>query len=359
MIFRQLFDRETCTFTYLLADAQSRDAVLIDPVLERVDRDAQLVRELGLRLLATLETHTHADHVTGASALKDLFGSDIVVPKRGGAVGADRYVGHGDVVEFGHLALEVRATPGHTEACVTFVRSDLSQAFTGDALLIRGCGRTDFQGGSSAYLFHSVHDQLLSLPSTTKLYPGHDYQGRTVTTVREERLYNPRLGGSKTEAGFVEIMGNLNLAYPKRIDVALPGNLRLGRPEGEVPPTPLRTDPWELVRRSGTGVPQVAIGWVADHAGAARVVDVRTPNEWVGPLGRIDGAELVPLETLMRAASGWDPDQPLVLVCRSSGRSDRAAALLEQGGFTRVASMSGGMLAWNAQGLPNHNLHVS
>jgi sulfur dioxygenase len=230
MFFRQLFDRETCTYTYLLAD--EGEAVLIDPVLELVSRDAQIIEELGLCLKYTLETHIHADHVTGAAQLRELVGCKAVVSQAGQATGVDRPVRHGDVIQFGQKSLTVRATPGHTSTCVTYVLDDETMAFTGDALMIRGCGRTDFQSGSSETLFESVHTQILSLPPTCRLYPGHDYKGRTVTTVAEELAHNPRLGGGNTMAQFVEIMDNLNLSQPAQIHIAVPANLRCGAPEG-------------------------------------------------------------------------------------------------------------------------------
>ena len=196
LVFRQLFDPTSSTYTYLLGDGERGEAVLIDPVFEHVRRDAALLRELGLTLLATLETHVHADHVTGAWLHRARGGSRILVSAASGAIGADRYLQPGDELAFGARRLQVRATPGHTDGCLTYVLDDESRAFTGDALLIRGCGRTDFQQGSPARLYRSVHEQILSLPPQCLLYPGHDYRGLTVTSVEEERRYNPRFGGS-------------------------------------------------------------------------------------------------------------------------------------------------------------------
>lgn len=229
MIFRQLFDSGTSTYSYLLAD--HGEAVLIDPVLEQVERDAKLIEELGLELLCTLETHVHADHVTGAWALKRRLRSCIALAASAEARGVNRPLHDGDQVHFGGRYVEVRATPGHTPSCLTFVLDDHSVAFTGDCLLIRGCGRTDFQEGDSAQLYHSVREKIFSLPETCLLYPGHDYRGLTVTTVREEKAHNPRLGLSKSETEFAECMANLNLPSPKRIDIAVPANLRCGRSE--------------------------------------------------------------------------------------------------------------------------------
>jgi sulfur dioxygenase len=228
MIFRQLFDPESSTYTYLLGDETSREAVLIDAVREHVDRDLLLVGELGLDLRYTLETHVHADHVTGAGVLRARTGCRTVVSRRGGAPCADLQVEHGDRISFGGRWLEVRATPGHTDGCVTYVLDDHSIAFTGDALLIRGCGRTDFQQGDARRLYRSVHDQVFTLPDACLLYPGHDYQGRTATSVAEERAHNPRLGGARTVDEFVAIMDGLGLAPPRRIAEAVPANHNCG-----------------------------------------------------------------------------------------------------------------------------------
>jgi sulfur dioxygenase len=231
MLFRQLFDPETSTYTYLLADPQTKEAVLIDPVKETVERDMQLLRELGLTLRFVLETHVHADHVTSAGILRERLGAQTVVSRAGGAPCADVAVADGDVLRVGALALEVRQTPGHTDGCVTYVEHTRKLAFTGDALLIRGCGRTDFQQGNAHTLYRSVHDKLFTLPDDTAIYPAHDYKGRTMSTVGEEKALNPRLGGGLTEAQFVEIMAGLKLAAPKNIDEAVPANLQCGRPQ--------------------------------------------------------------------------------------------------------------------------------
>ncbi len=228
MIFRQLFDRTSCTYTYLLGDENTGEAVLIDPVDTLVDRDLQLVEELGLKLVATIETHVHADHVTGACRLRDRVGSQVITPAVAGVQGADRGVGEGDVITFGRYTLEVRPTPGHTEACTTYYLREQPMLFTGDTLFVRGCGRTDFQGGCAATLFESVQKHIFSMPDDTPIYPGHDYKGRTMTTVGEEKAYNPRLGGGKTRSDFVGIMDNLNLDDPALMHVAVPANMLAG-----------------------------------------------------------------------------------------------------------------------------------
>src|SRR4051812_49186398 len=193
MLLRQLIDARSSTYTYLLADPATRDAVLIDPVFEQYARDAALVRELGLRLGCTVETHVHADHVTAAWLFRERLGSAIVVPADGGAEGADRLVRDGEVVVFGGETLSVLATPGHTAGCVSYLTGDRRAVFTGDALMIRGAGRTDFQQGDPRRLFRSVHEKLFALPDDCLVSPAHDYGGRLVSSIGEERAFNPRL----------------------------------------------------------------------------------------------------------------------------------------------------------------------
>lgn len=230
MIFRQLFEPVSSTYTYLLGDPDTREAVLIDPVAEEVDTYVALLAELGLTLRYTLETHVHADHVTAGALLRDRLGSRTVVHADAGAACADLPVRHGDRLRVGALELEVRETPGHTSGCVAYVAPD--RVFTGDTLLIGGCGRTDFQQGDAGRLYDSVHGQLFSLPPDTLVFPAHDYKGRTVSTIKEEVATNARLGGGKSRAEFVEIMANLKLAYPKQIDRAVPANQQCGREAG-------------------------------------------------------------------------------------------------------------------------------
>lgn len=349
MLFRQLFDQSSSTYTYLLADAESTEAVLIDPVFEQHARDAALVRELGLDLRYTLETHVHADHVTGAWLLKQVFGSQIVLSKHGGAVGADVYVDDGDLIQFGGRALEVRATPGHTDGCVTYVLADRTMAFTGDCLLIRGAGRTDFQEGDAAKMFYSIREKIFTLPDDCLLYPAHDYTGRTVTTVREEKAHNPRVGGEANEEDFVGYMTNLALPHPKKIDIAVPANLQCGRPEdGSVP----RPADWGPVVQTYAGILEIAPEWVAAHRHELHVLDVRRPEELRQDLGRIEGAQNVPLGDLRDRLSEVPQDKPVVTVCRSGRRSAQAMVILRQAGWTDVANLSGGMLRWNDLSLP-------
>jgi sulfur dioxygenase len=226
MIFRQLFEPVSSTYTYLLADPTTGEAVLIDPVVEELDTYLRTLTELGLTLTHTLETHVHADHVTAGGLLRQRLGSRTVVHASAGAACADVLVRDGDRVRVGSLELEVRETPGHTDGCVAYVAGD--RVFTGDTLLIGGCGRTDFQQGSAETLYDSVHTQLFSLPPDTLVYPAHDYKGRTVSTIREEKVSNARLGGGRSKPDFVALMGDLRLAYPKQIDRAVPANQACG-----------------------------------------------------------------------------------------------------------------------------------
>ena len=347
MIFRQLFDAQSSTYTYLLADSATREAVIIDPVFEHARRDAALVEELGLKLLCTLETHVHADHVTGASLLKKQLGSIIALSKESGAEGADRYLADGGRVAFGKHVLEARATPGHTGACMSYVLDDESMAFTGDALLIRGCGRTDFQSGDAKQLFRSVRERLFSLPDECLLYPAHDYRGLTASSVGEEKMYNPRLAETIGESDFIGYMTHLGLAHPKQMDVAVPANLRCGKPEHD--DTKSDEQDWAPLSYTFAGIWEVQPGSLEELHGRVQIVDVREPREFSGALGHIAGAELVPLGTLTGALDKLSREKPIVVVCRSGARSAQATVLLRKAGFNRVANLAGGMLRWRAQ----------
>ena len=350
MLFRQLFDPETSTYTYLLADGASRDAIVIDPVLDQIERDVGLIGELGLALRYALDTHVHADHVTALGSLRERLGAKTVMSERAGVGCADVLVKDGDILRFGSCGVEVFETPGHTAGCLTYVTLDRAMAFTGDALLIRGCGRTDFQGGDPQELYRSVHDKLFALPGSTLIYPAHDYKGRTASSVDEERRCNPRLGGGKTAAEFETIMRGLSLAYPKFIDVALPRNVRCGMAAVTGEPAPDRR--WAPVEISAGGIPEVAPEWVAAHGADVRLVDVREPDELTGELGHIAGIEPLPIDQLPGPLEAAPRDRPVVFVCRSGGRSGKAALLAQSLGFTQVASMRGGMRAWHDRRYP-------
>jgi glyoxylase-like metal-dependent hydrolase (beta-lactamase superfamily II)/rhodanese-related sulfurtransferase len=349
LIFRQLFDAQSSTYTYLLGDARSGEAVMIDPVFEQVRRDAALVTELGLKLLWTLETHVHADHVTGAWLMKRKLGSRIALARAGGAEGADRYLQADDTIAFGERRLQVRATPGHTNGCLTYVLDDRSMAFTGDCLLIRGSGRTDFQQGDATAMYRSVHEQIFTLPDSCLLYPGHDYRGLTVTSVAEERRFNPRLGNEIAVGDFTGYMANLQLAHPKKMDVAVPANLTCGRPEREQEG---EGQNWAPLTYSFAGIWEIQPHALEEHAGEVQILDVREPDEFDGPLGHIRGAKLIPLGTLAKRAGELSKDKPIVAVCRAGGRSAQATVILQREGFANVANLTGGMLRWRAEGHP-------
>ncbi|MBZ4371720.1 MBL fold metallo-hydrolase [Corallococcus sp. AS-1-6] len=231
MLFRQLFDSESSTYTYLVGDEATRQAVLIDPVLEQVDRDLRLVGELGLVLSHVFDTHVHADHVTASGTLRERTQCQ-VVSGPGGARCADLQVRHGDTVHVGQCAFQVLATPGHTDDSVSYLLGD--RVFTGDALMVRGNGRTDFQNGSAGQLYDSITRVLFQLPDATLVYPAHDYHGHTATSIGEEKRHNPRLAGRSREE-FIEVMNNLHLPRPKKIDLAVPANRACGRPQAPAP----------------------------------------------------------------------------------------------------------------------------
>jgi sulfur dioxygenase len=353
LIFRQLADATSSTYTYLLGCPATREAVLIDPVFEQARRDAALLRELGLALVATLDTHVHADHVTAAWLHQQRCGSRIGLAAVAGAAGQDLPLAHGDRVAFGRRHLQVRATPGHTDGCLSFVLDDERMAFTGDALLIRGCGRTDFQQGSAQRLFHSVHEQLLSLPEHCLLYPAHDYKGNTVSSVAEERRWNPRFGGpaghGPDEGDFVGTMAHLGLPHPKQIDRAVPANLRCGRPEGpDTAPPPEPT--WAPLVWTFAGLWEIEPAALEERLPSVTVLDVRERSEFDGPLGRIAGSVHLPMAELASSGRAVPAGRPVVTVCRSGTRSAQAALLLARAGVAEVANLAGGLLRWRGEG---------
>lgn len=230
MIFRQLFEPESSTYTYLFGCEETGKAVLLDPVLETVERDRETLSALGLKLAVVLDTHVHADHVTGACTLRQRTGCQVAVPAMERLSCADLGMEEGKPLRIGSIVLDPLFTPGHTDSHHAYVAklADGERVFTGDALLIDGCGRTDFQGGSAEALYHSITTKLFSLPGGTLVYPAHDYQHRHVSTIAQERERNPRAGGGKTLEEFVAIMNGLKLPYPKKMDVAVPANRLCG-----------------------------------------------------------------------------------------------------------------------------------
>src|SRR5512147_2338038 len=231
MIFRQLFDSISGTYSYLLASRNGGEALIIDPVLERVDRYLQLIHELDLKLVKAVDTHLHADHITGLGALRDHTHCITVMGEQTKADVVSMRLADGDRLTIEGLSLNVIYTPGHTDDSYSFVLPD--RVFTGDTLLIRGTGRTDFQNGDSRQQYESIFGRLLKLPDATLVYPAHDYKGDTVSTIGEERAFNPRLQVKSVE-DYVELMNNLRLANPKMMDVAVPANMKVGLQQDEV-----------------------------------------------------------------------------------------------------------------------------
>ena len=225
MKFRQLFDPATSTYSYLLWDPETLEAVIIDPVKEQTERDISLIKQLDLKLCFSLETHIHADHVTGGGLLRDTLGCRIAMHKNSQAECADLLIDEGDLIEFGSCVLRVLHTPGHTDTDICFLAE--GQIFTGDTLLIRGSGRTDFQSGDAGLAYDSIVQKIFSLPDATVIYPGHDYQGLTQTTVGEEKRFNPRLQDTSRDE-YIRIMHGMDLPKPKKIEFAVPGNMGCG-----------------------------------------------------------------------------------------------------------------------------------
>ena len=229
-LIRPLFDKESSTWTYIVTDKVSRKSIIIDPVLENRDRDLSLIDEMNIDLEAVIETHIHADHITAASEIRKATNAKLVYGAKNAQVDtADLFLDHEEIYELGNTQIKTLFTPGHTTGCTSFYLN--GTVFTGDALFIRGCGRTDFQGGSAKTLFESVRTQLFSLPDNTIVHPAHDYKGMVLSTINEEKLHNPRLKLSHTKDQFIKIMDNLNLPYPKKIDTAVPANLKSGQVE--------------------------------------------------------------------------------------------------------------------------------
>ena len=347
LLFRQLFDAATGTFTYLLADVSSGEGVLIDPVFEQHSRDLSLLQELGIRLVACLDTHAHADHVTGSWLIHEATGCAIGLAAAARAENVSLPLQHGDRVAFGSRHLEVRSTPGHTDGCVSYVLDDHSLAFTGDALLVRGCGRCDFQQGDAHTLWRSITEQLFKLPESCLLYPGHDYTGRMVTSVAEEKAFNARLGGAATERDFVGHMQAMKLPHPHKIAEALPGNMRSGKPRQET-----SAETWAPLSRSFAGLPELPPSWVAEHRDELTLLDVRSAEEFHGPDCHVAGSLLIPLPELQQRSGEIPSGRPVVVLCHSGSRSALATQQLLKAGLSQVANLRGGLARWGDEGYP-------
>lgn len=342
MIFRQLFDPVSCTYTYLLASRRGGEALIIDPVLERVDRYLQLIEELDLRLVKAVDTHLHADHITGLGALRDRTRCITVMGEQSGVDVVSMRVRDGETLEIEGITLGVIYTPGHTDDSYCFTLAD--RVFTGDTLLIRGTGRTDFQNGDPRAQYESIFHRLLRLPDETLVYPAHDYKGDTVSTIGEERAHNPRLQVRSVEE-YVDLMNNLKLSNPKMMDVAVPANMRQGLNQEEV------------ARR----------GWAVDAEQAialldrrdVTLVDLRERGERERH-GAIPGGLHVPYQYLqesirpggvlyeLAAATG----KRLVFYCAFGERSAMAVQAAQDVGLTTACHLQGGIAAWRKAGGP-------
>jgi len=327
----QLFDPASSTYTYVLVDEASREALIIDPVDEQLERDLQVLREQGLKLVWAVETHAHADHITSAGRLAEHAGARTAAPEGCGIGTAAVQLQHGQILAFGSQRLQALHTPGHTAGSMSYVWESPQgrHVFTGDTLLINGCGRTDFQSGSPEALYRSLTGVLFALPDDTVVWPGHDYQGRTHSTIGHEKRHNARVAGQSLDA-FVAIMNSLNLPKPRRIDEAVPANLSSGLRHDAGGDALMDVRPGQGY--AGDVSPQLAWAWV--QAGQAVLVDVRTDAEraWVG---FVPGAQALAWKQWPGMAMNPDFDaglqalaaggQKLVLLCRSGVRSVAAA----------------------------------
>ncbi len=357
MIFKQLFDTETWTYTYLIADSVSKEALFIDPVNTHIDNYIALLEEYGLQLKYSLETHVHADHITASGLLRQRLGAQTAVSELCGAATADVQIQDGDIFKLGIEDIKVLATPGHTQGSVSFLWRE--RVFTGDALLIGGCGRTDFQGGNPSALYDCITQRLFTLKDETLVYPGHDYQGRWVSSIIQERTTNPRLAG-KTREQFIEIMNNLNLPKPRLIDKAVPANRYCGLDENERQDAvvvrestrPIRNEitPQDMVAQAKQHIVEVNVTTAKQllTEGNIILIDIREESEYAA--GHIDNALLLPRGVLEFKTGNMpelaDKSKAVLVYCHTGGRSAMAAHTMQQLGYNNVLSMAGGFEAW-------------
>jgi len=340
MIFRQIFDSVSCTYTYLMASRRGGEALILDPVLEKVDRYIQLLQELDLKLVKAVDTHLHADHITGLGALRDRTRCITVMGEQSRVDVVSMRVSDGDRVEIEGLALDVLYTPGHTDDSYCFVMAD--RVFTGDTLLIRGTGRTDFQNGNAGAQYDSIFGKLLKLPDETLVYPAHDYKGDTVSTIAEERAFNPRLQVTSKQH-YIELMSRLDLPNPKMMDVAVPANMRVGMSHAEI-------------ARRGWSVSAEAAARLAGSPDAI-LVDLRERREREKH-GIIAGSLHAPYPDLhdnvrpggmlheLAAATG----KRLVFYCAFGERSAMAVQAAQGAGIAGACHIEGGIDAWRKAG---------
>jgi glyoxylase-like metal-dependent hydrolase (beta-lactamase superfamily II)/rhodanese-related sulfurtransferase len=342
MIFRQLFDSVSGTYSYILASRAGGEALILDPVLEKVDRYCQLLRELDLRLVKAVDTHLHADHVTGLGELRDRTHCVTIMGEQSKADVVAMRVADGDQVTIEGLSLQVMYTPGHTDDSYSYLMGD--RVFTGDTLLIRGTGRTDFQNGSARAQYESIFGRLLKLPDETMVFPAHDYKGDTVSTIGEERRFNPRLQVRSIDE-YVELMGNLKLPNPKMMDVAVPANMHVGLHQDELARQGQALGAREAIESLGR--PDVLL------------VDLRETSERAKH-GTLSGALHAPYpgigESLrpggmlreVAAATG----RRIVFFCAFGERSAMAVAAAREAGLANTAHIAGGIDAWKKAGGP-------
>ncbi len=342
MIFRQLFDQTSGTYTYLLASRKGGEALIIDPVLEKVDRYLQLVKELDLKLVKAVDTHIHADHITGLGALRDRTHCITVMGEQARVDVVSMRVTEGDKLTIEGLALDVLYTPGHTDDSYSFLMRD--RVFTGDTLLIRGTGRTDFQNGSARTQYESLFGKLLKLPEDTLVFPAHDYKGDTVSTIGEEKRCNPRLQVKSVDE-YVELMGKLNLPNPKMMDVAVPANMRQGLAQDEI------------ARKGWAVTPEQAMGLIGKPDVA--LVDLRERSERQKH-GVIPGSLHAPYPDLQEhiGAGGMLHElakatpKRIVFYCAFGERSAMAVQAAQDAGITSACHIHGGLDAWRKAGGP-------
>jgi glyoxylase-like metal-dependent hydrolase (beta-lactamase superfamily II)/rhodanese-related sulfurtransferase len=336
MIFRQLFDSVSGTYTYLIASRHGGEALIIDPVLEKVDRYLQLVRELELKLVKAVDTHLHADHVTGLGALRDRTHCITVMGEQTHADVVSMRVTEGDCIEIDGLSLAVLYTPGHTDDSYSFLMGD--RVFTGDTLLIRGTGRTDFQNGNARAQYDSIFGKLLKLPNETLVYPAHDYKGDTVSTIGEEKQFNPRLKVRSVDE-YVDLMNNLKLPNPKMMDVAVPANMHVGLHQDEI-------------ARKGWAVS--AAEAVALHSRPdVAIVDLREKSERERH-GTIPGSLHAPFLDLQENIRGGGmlhelaaaTGKRIVFYCAFGERSAMAVQAAQDAGLKTACHIQGGIDAW-------------
>jgi len=342
MLIHEL-NRGSCK-TYLLGCESTRRAALIDPLRERVDRYLAFLAYHSFRLELVIDTHTHADHRTGAWELRDLTGARTVMHKRAPAPNIDLHVGDGDRLSLGSIELEVLSTPGHSPDGISLHAP--GRVFTGDSLLIHGAGRTDFPGGDPGAEYDGIHQKLFRLPDETLVFPGHDYRGHAQSTIGEEKRTNPRLAG-RTREDFVRLMNGLGLPLPDKIQEALQAN------QSSIEDDSMRFPPLSQLSQVAQLAPHEIQAQIASP-NPPLLVDVRQADEYSGELGHVPGSRLIPLRDLAKRAEeiADHKTRNVVCVCRAGVRSATAAAVLTGLGFEHVCNLKGGMLDWNEAGLP-------